>query len=92
MNLSNEQLSASISHFIKRFHVLIFTTTAVIGTVVAIWSLTGVISTSSNPSEQTPAPTGFDTNTISRLERLIGPGANDSQLEIPEGRVNPLAK
>ena len=92
MKLSNEELTASVSHFIKRFHVLIFTTTAVIGTVIAIWLLLGVINTSSSPSEQTSTPTGFDKDTISRLEHLTGDNVDDSQLEIPEGRVNPLAK
>lgn len=93
MKVSAETILSPISHFLKRFHVILFTTTVVVGTAVAVWFLLGAVNTSSKPSGNAVAPpTGFDKETIEKLDQLTNQPDPNGPLNIPDGRINPLSQ
>ena len=93
MKISAETILSPISHFLKRFHVMLFTTTVVVGTAIAVWFLLGAVNTSSKPSgNAVVSPTGFDKETIEKLDRLTNQSDPNGPLNIPDGRINPLSQ
>lgn len=84
-----EQITRGISHFLHRFHVLIFVITILGGLAVATFMLYNVI-LSTAPSSTQPPPTTFDKDTIKKVETLRDNNDTPSPLIKPEGRTNPF--
>lgn len=92
MKLSADAILYPVSRFLKRFHVMLFTTTVVVGTTLAVWLLLSAINVSSKPtSDAVVLPTEFDKETIDKLGQLTNSPSPDSPLVIPDGRINPLS-
>lgn len=83
------QITRGISHFLHRFHVLIFVITIIGGLSVATFMLYTVI-LSTAPSSTQPPPTTFDKETIEKVETLRDNNDAPTPLIKPEGRTNPF--
>lgn len=93
MDISLIKLQRAIDHFFRRYHVMIFMLTAVIGVSFAVFSLYSIVMQSGNPTEDqinSAANSSFDNDTIDQLNRLLQADSNE-KYEIPEGqRTNPF--
>lgn len=90
-SISIGQISDGIVYFIRRFHVLIYTLTVVIGVAVAVFQLNGLI------TEQSPTDSGggtaassFDKDTIDRINNFNTASSDEDTFSLPPGRINPL--
>ena len=90
-SISIGQISDGIVNFIRRFHVLIYTLTVVIGVTVAVFQLNGLV------AEQSPAGNGggtaassFDKDTIDRINNFNTANSDQDTFSLPSGRINPL--
>ena len=90
-SISIRQISDGIVNFIRRFHLLIYTLTVVIGVAVAVFQLNGLI------TEQSPAGNGgdtaassFDKDTIDRINNFNTADSDEDTFSLPSGRINPL--
>ena len=70
-SISISQISDGIVHFIRRFHVLIYTLTVVIGVTVAVFQLNGLITEQSPTDNGGGKPTFDNFPEDSRLQLLI---------------------
>ena len=90
-SISISQISDGMVDFIRRFHLLIYTLTVVIGVAVAVFQLNGLI------TEQSPAGNGgdtaassFDKETIDRINKFNTANSDQDTFSLPSGRINPL--
>ena len=90
-SISISQISDGVVNFIRRFHLLIYTLTVVIGVAVAVFQLNGLI------TEQSPAGNGgdtaassFDKDTIDRINNFNTANSDQDTFSLPSGRINPL--
>ncbi len=91
---SVSQLGAIMANTFRRFHVLLFVLTVVIGVAVCMFFLNNLI-TLSGQAEVTPsAGPQFDEETIKRVDSLVTPdqGTSGKELVLPPGRVNPFVE
>ena len=92
-NLTPASLKTAFSHFLGRFHMLIFTIIVLGGLTVCMFLINGIISqtgNSSNTSDATPTQ-DFDQATIDRIKQLHTAGDSSSApLNLPSGRINPF--
>lgn len=92
MDISLTAIQKNLAHFIRRYHVLIFTVTVLGGLVFVVWSLNTIIASSSTATDYTPAgaSTGFDQETIDRVNSLKSRDEKASELDLSQGRTNPF--
>ena len=90
-SISIGQILDGMVNFIRRFHLLIYTLTVVIGVAVAVFQLNGLI------TEQSPAGNGgdtaassFDKDTIDRINNFNTANSDQDTFSLPSGRINPL--
>ncbi len=88
-DLNIQQLSAGISHFFHRYHILVFVILVIGGLATATFLLSQTISEATS-TVQSPTQTGFDTETIKKIDALRGEGDASSPLTLPSGRTNPF--
>lgn len=92
-SLSLAPIARAISGYIKRFHVMIYTLTVMIGVSAAMLMLNGLISA----QPETPEPGAgastqiFDQETIDRINSFNTSDSEGDTFELPPGRINPLA-
>lgn len=92
MNLSNDQVIKAVSHFLRRYHVMLYTFTVISGVAVAMFLLSGVLNNARQPDAVTAEPASFDRTTIKRLDRLSTSTNPNTHFQLPAGRVNPFAE
>ena len=86
------QLGTIISHFFRRYHVLLFTLTVVVGVSVALLLLNGLLS-ASNETDETPVPQArFDEATIKKIDSFGSRTTAGKELQFPQGRTSPFVE
>lgn len=88
-SLSLPQIIHSFSHFMHRYHVIIFAVFVVGGLSVATFLLYQVITSTSTPTTST-STSSFDKATIDRINKLRGANDTPEPLNLPSGRTNPF--
>lgn len=81
-----------LSGYLKRFHVMIYTLTVVIGVSVAMFMLNSLVFQQDTPDEPPASTTtpAFDQDTIERINNFNTSSSGDDNFSLPPGRVNPL--
>ena len=87
-DVSLQQITREISHFLHRYHVLIFTVFVLGGLSIATFLLYQV--TTSKSSTTNTKPTGFDQKTIERIGKLRSANDTPTPINLPAGRTNPF--
>ena len=87
-DLSLQQFVKSYSHFMHRYHVIVFTVVIIGGLSIATYLMYRVTIASSTPTG-TPV-SGFDKATIDRINQLHDVNDSQESLKLPPGRVNPF--
>ena len=87
-DVSLQHFLKSYSHFMHRYHVIIFTIVIVGGLSVATYLMYRVTIASSTPTGTTT--TGFDKATIDRINQLRSVDDKQEPLKLPPGRINPF--
>lgn len=82
-------LPKTLSHFLHRYHVVIFTLIVLGGLAIATFTLYSSIMSASAPSPAVEA-TGFDTKTIDEINKLRDVNDAAQPLNKPAGRTNPF--
>jgi len=88
-DLSFQQLVRNYSHFMHRYHVVIFTIFVLGGLSVATYLLYQA-TTSAQASSDQSASTNFDKTTIDRISQLHSADDTPTPLNLPSGRTNPF--
>jgi len=89
---SLSQLGDVITHFVQRFHLVIFTLTVVIGVSVAVFLLNGLIEASNKTEPATHAMPTLDQNTIDRINSFKKASDGQDSFSLPPGRINPFVE
>ncbi len=84
-----DKLLSSISAFLRRYHVMLYVLTVVVGVSIAILMLNGLINSSKQTDHPFPEPARFDKQTIERIEGFTTPDKN-TKFKLPPGRINPF--
>lgn len=94
MEISLASIKKGFTHFIGRFHVVIFVIVVLGGLTVIIFLLNNVILTSSDSTGYTPTGVSadFDQTTIDRIEQLKTRTETSGQLDLSKGRTNPFVE
>lgn len=89
-NLSVTQLGASLSRFLSKYHVAVYSLTVVISVSIAILMLNGLLSiTAEEPARNN---TTLDKQTLKKIDQFQTRDSADAPLQLPAGRVNPFAE
>jgi len=93
LNFSPSTIKATLGHFFKRFHFILFFVFSVGGLAVCVFLLYQIIGMSDQPNGYTSTSnsTQFDQATIDQLRALGKPGESSNKLDM-SGRVNPFAE
>lgn len=83
------QISHAVSHFMHRYHIIIFTLIVVGSLSVATFVLYQVVNTSQLASDD-QVSTGFDKKTMEKINTLSGSDDAQPTLVPPAGRTNPF--
>ncbi|PID33492.1 hypothetical protein CR969_00425 [Candidatus Saccharibacteria bacterium] len=86
---SLDRIPAIIGSFIKRYHLVIYSLTVVVGVSIAIWLLYGLVGVSTQTDHPLPKRVQFDKETIEKIESFTTPDKN-TKFTLPSGRVNPF--
>lgn len=90
---SVSQLGSILLTFLKRYHIVIFSLTIVIGVSVSMLMLNELLSRSSDPdasSTTTTTTTTFDQDTIEKIKKFRSSDSEDNNFSLPPGRTNPF--
>ncbi len=93
MDINLIKLRQAVDHFFRRYHIMTFMLTAVIGVSLAVWSLYDIVLHSGNPvEEQTNAASNssFDNDTIDRLNNLLQADSGEKYTLPTDQRTNPF--
>lgn len=91
-SLSINSFGPWLSNIVRRYHVIIFTLTIVVGISVAVFFLNNLISRPSEVNEAPAVNSSFDKETIDRIQNLVSPGQQSTELYFGPGRSNPFAE
>ncbi len=88
------QLGNIIASVFRRFHVLLFVLTVVIGVAACMFFLNNLITLSAQADPLAPTTTQFDQTTIDRINGLVtaDQGISGKELVLPPGRINPFVE
>lgn len=80
--------------FAHRYHVVMFTVVVIGGLAIVMFMLNNTIqsSTDTNSVDAVPIQTGFDQDTIDKLDSLKMNSNASEQLQFPPGRINPFVE
>lgn len=94
MNISFATIKKAVTHFLERFHIVIFVITITSGLGVIILLLNNVITTSSESGGYTSTSNNatFDQATIDRIKQLKTRDEASDQLDLSNGRTNPFVE
>ena len=94
MDISLNSLKKPISHFLNRYHVVIFVVTILGGLGAAIFLLYGTValSSESNGYVSSAGSTTFDKQTIDRVNQLKSRDQNKTSIDFGKGRTNPFVE
>lgn len=94
MELSLSSLKKSISHFLFRFHVMIFTIIILGGLSIAVFFLSSAIDLNNRSQDYAPSSANatFDEQTITRVRELHENSINPKPIDLPAGRIDPFAQ
>ncbi len=95
MDISLIKLQRAVDHFLRRYHVMVFMLTAVIGVSLAVLSLYNIVLQSGNPSEEqinAAASSSFDNDTIDKLNRLLQADSSQTYTLPKDQRTNPFVE
>lgn len=88
-DLSLPQLTAALSRFLHRYHVILFVLTAVGGLALANFMLNQAIN--EKPIEPPQAvSSSFDQETMDKIDQLNESSAQSTNFVLPSGRINPF--
>ena len=88
-DLSLPQLTAAMSRFLHRYHVVIFVLTVVGGLALANFMLNQAIN--EKPIEQPQAiSNSFDKETMDKINQLNESSTQSTNFVLPSGRINPF--
>lgn len=92
MELSSANISKALTHFLHRFHIIIFVLVVLGSLVAVVFLLNNIIIKSSDSSNYTSpgADTSFDQDTINRLSQLRTRDQTPAPLDLSKGRTNPF--
>lgn len=91
-SLSVARLGAIITHFFKRFHLVIFTLTIVIGVSFAVFMLNSLIEKSNQTETEPVSMQTFDQETIDRINSFSTSSDMGDSFSLPSGRINPFVE
>lgn len=79
---------------IRRFHMVIFFVTVVIGLSVVILLLSGIVNKTNDPSASSgnSGQTSFDQTTIDRIKQLKSASEPSEPLNFSQGRISPFSE
>lgn len=89
LNLS--QIGEIIAGFFRRYHVILYSLTVVIGVSIAIFMLTQLLSGGEQNSTDTNTMT-FDKKTIEKIDSFNTRDKTPNSLQLPSGRINPFVE
>ncbi len=94
MNISLLTIRKLLTHFIERFHVVMFIMVILGGFSVLILLLNNVIVSASENDGYTPKNNNvnFDQATITRIKQLKTRDEAGAQLDLSKGRTNPFVE
>ena len=88
-DLSLSQLTAALSRFLHRYHVILFVLTAVGGLALANFMLNQAIN--EKPIEPPQAvSSSFDQETMDKIDQLNESSTQSTNFVLPSGRINPF--
>ncbi|MGB2787560.1 MAG: hypothetical protein WBB94_04220 [Candidatus Saccharimonadaceae bacterium] len=93
MDISLIKLKQAIDHFFRRYHVMTFMLTAVIGVSLAVLSLYNIVLQSGNPTEDqvnAASNSSFDNDTIDQLNLLLQADSSEKYTLPKDQRTNPF--
>lgn len=96
MNISSASLKSAFSHFLTRYHMIVFTIVVLGGLAVCMFLINAIIAqtggeNSANLVSPTAASSSFDQQTIERIKQLhAADDTAQSNLDLSNGRVNPF--
>lgn len=84
----------AISHFLGRFHVVIFVVIVLGGLSLAVLRLNNVLASSTDSGDYTPKSSNseFDKATIDRIKKLKTRDEAGAGLDLSKGRTNPFVE
>lgn len=88
LNLS--QITKALSHFLHRYHILIFVLTVIGGLSLATFMINQAINTAPAADPVADITGGFDKDTMAKIKSLRKAGEAPDPLTLPNGRVNPF--
>lgn len=89
IDFSTKQIIRAFSHFMHRYHVILFAVFVVGGLSVATLLLYRA-ATSPTSSSSKDIASSFDKTTINKINGLRGAGDTPAPLHLPPGRTNPF--
>lgn len=91
---STDQILRKLYKFTHRYHLVIFVVLVIGGMIIVMFMLNNTIqsSTDTNHIDETPVQTGFDQETIEKLESLKMNSGASEPLKFPSGRINPFVE
>lgn len=96
MTVSTASLKSAFSHFLTRYHMIIFTVVVLGGLVVCMFLINAIIAQTGGENSANLISTGatsasFDQQTIDRIKQLhTADDTTKSNLDLSSGRVNPF--
>lgn len=86
------QIPRAISHFLHRYHVVVFACIVLGGLSVATLMLYKTIATPDSNMSSAPASAAdtFDQDTIDKIKQLRSADEDETPLQLPTGRTNPF--
>lgn len=91
-SVSINSIGPWFSNTLRRYHVIIFALTIVVGISVAVFFLNNLIGRPAETIETPVANSSFDKKTIDRIQNLVSPGQQSTELYFGPGRSNPFAE
>ena len=85
-----ESIIKPLSKFLWRFHVMIYSIAVIGGLSIAIFTLSGLLSISSDPAPASSAT--FDKKTMKIIKNFRTSTSGNDSLTLPAGRSNPFAE
>lgn len=90
---SVQQLGETLGCFFRRYHVILFSLTIVIGVSAAVFMLNNLLVISARPTTEGEASVpsiSFDQETIKAIEEFSTSADSPEPFNLPSGRINPL--
>lgn len=93
-SVSVDQISGLALAFFKRYHLILFTLTVVVGVSVAVFLLNQLMIAEGDSDNVSSQASGaiFDEATIDRIKNLNASTDSGSELVFPDGRVDPFSE